>query len=150
MFRKMLMVAVPAMACAMTLFVTDNGSSQAFANGGRGVRGYARNHHGYGRYFRNSYRYGTGYKSYGYFGCEAPVYEVTTPVCTTCEPVAAPPVCTTCEAVVAAPVCTTCEPSDVGVESQYSHSWGHRHFRSHPYNHGGIRPLTGHGVGRRG
>jgi hypothetical protein len=155
MFRKMLMVAVPAMAVVMTLFVTDNSSSQAFARGGRGGHGghgFARNHRGFGGHFRHSYRYGWGYPSYGYYGYEAPVYEPVAPVCATCEPVVAPPVapaCATCEPVVAppvAPVCTTCEPSYVAVDSGYAPYWGYRNYRNHGrfFGHGGH-----HGGGRR-
>jgi hypothetical protein len=150
MFRKMLLVAVPMMACVMTLFVTDNGSSQAFAKGERGGRGFSQNHRGYGRDFRKSYRYGWGYRSYGY---EIPVVEPVAPVVTTCEPVvAAPvaPVCSTCEPVVetpVAPVVSTCDPSYIAVESRYGHSWGFRPYR----NHGPVfRPLAHRGGGRRG
>jgi hypothetical protein len=132
MFRKILLVAVPTLACVMTLFVTDNSSSQAFARGGRG---YAQNHRSYGRYFGNSHRYGWGYRSYGY---EVPVVEPVAPVVTTCEPVVETPV---------TPVCTTCEPSYVAVESGYTTSWGFRHYR----NHGPVfRPLAHRVGGHRG
>jgi hypothetical protein len=122
MFRKIIMVAVPAMAFVLTLFVTDNSSSQAFARGGRGGHGFARNHRGFGRHFRHSYRYGWGYPSYGYDGYEAPVY----------EPVA--------------PVCATCEPSYGTVDSGYASYWGYRNYRNHYHGrfHGGHR-----GGGRR-
>jgi len=136
MFRKIMMVAVPATAFVLTLFVTDNSSSQAFARGGRGGHGgygFAHNHRGFGRYFGHSYRYGWGYPSCGYYGCygyEAPVCEPVVPVCATCEPVVAPPV---------APVCTTCEPTCVAVDSGCAPYWGYGHYRNHGrfYGHGG-------------
>jgi hypothetical protein len=158
MFRKMLLIAVPVTACLLTLFVTDNCSSQAFAKGGpMGKHGFNQNHRGYGRDFRYSNRYGWGNRNYGFYGYEAPVYETIAPVCTTCAPIVAPPVapvCTTCEPVVApavAPVCTTCEPSYVGVEPVYAPNWGYRHYRNHKENPGRFHPLASHrGTGRRG
>jgi hypothetical protein len=137
MFRKILLVAVPTLACVMTLIVADNSSSQAFAKGGRG---FSQNHRSYGRYFGNSHRYGWGYRSYGY---EVPIVEPVietqvAPVVTTCEPVVETPV---------APVCTTCEPSYVAIESGYGHSWGFRPYR----NHGPVfRPLAHRAGGHRG
>jgi hypothetical protein len=140
MFRKIMMVAVPAMAFVLTLFVTDNSSSQAFAKGGgRGGHGFARNHRGFDRNFRHSYRYGWGYPSYGYYGYDAPVYEPVAPVCATCEPVVAPPV---------APVCTTCEPSYVAVDSGYAPYWGYGHYRNHFRNDGRSFGRGGHLGGR--
>jgi|HubBroStandDraft_6_1064221.scaffolds.fasta_scaffold64141_1 hypothetical protein len=138
MFRKMMMVAVPAMAFVLTLVVTDNSSSQAFARGGRGGHGYARNYGGFGRHFGNSYRYGWGYPSYGYYGYQAPVCEPVAPVCASCEPVVAPPV---------APVCTTCDSNYVAVDSGYSPYWGYGHYRNHYRNYG--RSFGGYG-GHRG
>jgi hypothetical protein len=119
MFRKIMIVAIPTAAFVLTLFVTDNSSSQAFARGGvRGGHNFG--HRGYGRYFRSSYRYGWGYPSYGY---EVPVCEPVAPVCASCEPVVAPPV---------TPVCTTCEPNYVAVDSGYAPYWrGYRHYGYH-------------------
>ena len=143
MFRKMLLIAVPVTACLLTLFVTDNCSSQAFAKGGpMGKQGFNQNHRGYGRDFRYSHRDGWGYRSYGFYGYEAPVYETIAPVCTTCAPIVAP---------LVAPVCTTCEPSYVGVEPVYAPNWGYRHYRNRNDNPGRFRPLASHrGTGRRG
>ncbi len=142
MFRKIMMVAVPATAFVLTLFVTDNSSTQAFAKGGRGGHGFARGHRGFGRNFRHSYRYGYGwgYPSYGYYGYEAPVCEVVAPVCASCEPVVAQPI---------APVCTTCEPSYVA-DSGCSSYWGYGHYRNHYRNYGRFHGHDGHrGGGRR-
>jgi hypothetical protein len=144
MFRKIMIIAVPATAFLMTLFVSADSASQAFAKGGgRGGHGTVRGHRGFDRNFRRFDRYRWGYPSYGYVGYE-------TPVCATCEPVVetpVAPVCTTCEPVVetpVAPVCTTCESSYVAVGSVPY--WGYGHYR----NYGRFHGERGHrGGGRR-
>ncbi|HUE16326.1 MAG TPA: hypothetical protein VMR25_19285 [Planctomycetaceae bacterium] len=145
MFRKLTMVAVPTMALVLTLFVTDNSASQAFAKGGaRGGQRMGHNHRGFNRNFRhfNRYgsRYGWGYPSYGFYGYEAPVYEPVVAACASCEPVVAPAV---------APVCTTCDSSDVAVESGYAPSWGYGHDRNNYRGYGRFQGHGGRGGGRR-
>jgi hypothetical protein len=140
MFRKITLVAVPAVAVLLTLFVTET-TSQAFAKGGgRGGHGAARNHRGFDRNFRNfnRNRYGWGYGSYGYFGFETPVCESAV-----CEPIVAAAVV---EAPVA-PVCTTCEPTSEAVYSGYAPYWG-RDYRNHFRNHGRSFGNGGHRGGR--
>jgi hypothetical protein len=132
MFRKLTLVAVPTMALILTLFVTGNSASQAFARGGvRGgvrmghnYRGFNRNFHHFNRY---GSRYGWGYPSYGSYGYEAPVYEtVVTPEVTS--------------------ACTTCDSSYVAVESGYAPSWGYGHYR---HNYRGYGRFQGRGGRRR-
>src|SRR5579872_6234745 len=102
MFRKIALIAIPAMAVVLTLFASDNSSSQAFARGGRGGHGghsFSRGHRGFNHNFRHNHRYGWnrhrwnrygwgfGYGGYGFDG-----YGYASPVCESCaaEPVVAP------------------------------------------------------------
>jgi len=150
MFRKIALIAVPAMAIVLTLFASDNSSSQAFARGGRGGHGghsFSHNHRGFNRNFRHNNRYGWnrygwnrwnrygwgyGYGGYGFNG-----YGYETPVCSTCEPVA--------------PVCATCEPVYSGFDGGYGgYFGGYGRFRNHYRNHGHFFGHGGHrGGGRR-
>jgi len=115
MFRKITLIAIPALALIVTLG-TDNSASQAFAKGGNmgnGSRNRMSNfHYGFNRDFRHFNRYRWDYG----FGYVAPVVEV---------PVVEAPVCPSCEV---APVCTTCEQvvSPVEVTTPgYVSSWGY-------------------------
>jgi len=145
MFRKITLLAIPAMALIVALG-TDNTASQAFAKGGGGKggrHGASRFHRGFGRNFRHFNRYGWNRYGwdYGYgYGYVQPIVEVpVTPVCPTCE-VAPVPACTTCE-----PAVTVVTPEYVA-PSYYS-SWGyggynryhHRPERYRGGNHGGHR-----------
>ncbi len=149
MSSKLMLIAVPTMACLFTLCVVDGASSNAFAKGGPMGHGpVVKNGRGFGRDFRNDFRrdfrhfdrYGWNY-GYGY---TYPVYETVAPVCETVETVA--PVCETCEPVVAPVVAPVCEPVYFG--SNYgSYGWGYNHFRKdhnpphrfHPLNNKGGR-----------
>ena len=94
MFRKITLVAMPAMALIVALG-TKNSASQAFAKGGSGMgkggrNGMSRNHRGFDRFHRFD-RYGwipLRYYGYGY-GYFEPVVEVpvVTPACPTCAAV---------------------------------------------------------------
>jgi hypothetical protein len=135
MFRKIALLAIPAMALIVALG-TDNTSSQAFAKGsmGKGGRvGMSRFHRDFGRNFRHFNRYGWNRYGwdYGYgYGYSQPIVEVpvVTSACTTCEP--------------SVPIVTP----EVVAPSYYS-SWGygrynrfhHRPERFHPLNRGGNR-----------
>jgi hypothetical protein len=143
MSRKLMLIAVPTMACLLTLCVVDS-SSNAFAKGGpigRGEAGHGpvvNRGRGFDHNFRHFDRYGWGYGCYGTYGCygyEVPVCETVTPVCTECEP-------------VVAPVCTTCEP----VYNNYGF-WGYNHFRK-DFHHNPphkYQPLSSRGsMGRKG
>ena len=122
MSRKLMLIAVPTMACLLTLGVVDS-SSNAFAKGGPMGHGpVVKPGRGFDRNFRHFDRYGWGYGCYGY---EVPVCETVTPVCTTCEP--------------------------VYVGSDYGF-WGYNHFRKDFHNppHR-FQPLSSRaGMGRRG
>lgn len=134
MFRKLMLIAIPAMAFVLTLSVAANSPSQAFAKGaGCNGHGMTKNVRGFERNFRHFNRYGWGYPSYGYFGCEIPVCEKLA-----CEPVVAAPV---------APVCTTCEPAGVAVEPIYVPYSGYRYGRNFYRDH---RRFDGHGGHRTG
>jgi hypothetical protein len=153
MFRKIALIAVPAMAVVLTLFASDNSSSQAFARGGRGGHGghgFSRNHRGFNRNFRHNYRHGWNRYGWGYAGYGLEGYGYETPVCSTCaaEPVVAP-VCPTCEPV--APVCATCEPVYSGFDGGYGgYFGGYGRYRNHYRNHGHFFGHGGHrGGGRR-
>jgi len=117
MFRKIALIAVPALTLIVALG-TDNSASQAFAKGGSmGNRSRMSNfRYGFNRDFRHFNRYRWDYG----FGYVAPVVEV--PVVD--APVVAP-ICPSCEV---APVCTTCEqvvsPVEV-VTPGYVSSWGY-------------------------
>ena len=137
MFRKIALIAIPAMALLVVLG-TDNSASHAFAKGmtmGKGS-GMSKFHKGYNKNFDRYGRYGWNYnRGYG-FGYSEPVVEV---------PVAVP-VCPTC-AVAPAPVCTACPPVATVVAPEYI-SYGRygrygtfdsrRHHREYPLNHGGV------------
>lgn len=136
MFRKIALIAIPAMALLCVLG-TDNSAANAFAKGGGMSKfhgGYDRNFRHFGRYNWGRYNWNYGY-GYG-FGCVEPVVEV---------PVVAP-VCAACEAVPVAPVCTTCEPVVTTVAPEYVSTWSYgkygkfdryRHHREQPLNRGG-------------
>jgi hypothetical protein len=133
MSRKLMLIAVPTMACLLTLCVVDS-SSNAFAKGGPMGHGpVVKPGRGFDHNFRHFDRYGWGY---GYCGYEVPVCETVTPVCTTCES-------------VVAPVCTTSESVYVGSDYGF---WGYNHFRKDFHNppHR-FQPLSSRGgTGRRG
>jgi len=144
MFRKIALIAIPAMALLCVLG-TDNSASNAFAKGGAMGKGggMSKFHGGYDRSFRHDGRYNWGrynwnYRyGYGYgFGYVEPVVEVpvVAPVCATCEPVAVAPVCTTCE-----PVVTTVAPEYVSTWSygKYGKFERYSHHREQPLNRGG-------------
>jgi hypothetical protein len=149
MIRKSTLVAVPAIAFALTLFANVDSASQAFAKGGmggpKGKPGMGRMH---GDNWRNGFRYNRNWDRFGFgypcFGVEAPVCGcevVTQPVLVqpVVEPVVQP-------VAVATPVCTTCEPvATVGFG--YDRYFGYRHDRRE-FRRGGERPLE-HG-GRMG
>jgi hypothetical protein len=134
MFRKMTLVAVPAVAFALTLFANVDSASQAFAKGGSGSHGGRQGahdgrglHRDFGR--RGYNRYFGGYFGWDYpcYGCvEYPVYSVSV---VQSAPVVEAPLA---EAPVAvAPVCTTCEPVVSSLDG-YGAYWGHRRdFRRH-------------------
>jgi hypothetical protein len=139
MFRKMTIIAIPAMALALTLG-TGNSASQAFAKGGvgkGGPKGMSKDHRGRDWKFRRFDRYGWGYG----FGYVEPIVEA---------PVVAPP-CTTCEVAPAAvPACPTCAPAVCVATPEYFPFWGygkygkfygdrHHRERSHRGGHGGRR-----------
>jgi hypothetical protein len=142
MFRKIALIAIPAMALLCVLG-TDNSASNAFAKGGGMGKGggISKFHGGYDRNFRHDGRYNWGRYNwnyrYGYgFGYVEPVVEV---------PVVAP-VCATCEPAPVAPVCTTCQPVVGVVTPEYVSSWSYgkynkfdrdRHHREQPLNRGG-------------
>jgi hypothetical protein len=133
-----MLIAVPTMACLLTLCVVDSSSSQAFAKGREMGHGpVVKNGRDFGRDFRHFDRhfdrYGWGYGCYGY---ECPVYETVAPVCTTCEP-------------VVAPVCPTCDPVYVGGNYGF---WGYNHFRKDFHNPPRrFQPLSSRGgMGRKG
>jgi len=138
MSRKLMLIAVPTMACLFTLCVADG--SQAFAKGGPMGHGpVVKNGRGFGRDFRrfdrHFDRYGWNYGTYGY---EFPVYEAVAPVCETVTPV-----CTTCEPVVA-PVC----PTYVGYDFGFG---GYKNFRHREHNPIKYHPLNNKGgMGRKG
>jgi hypothetical protein len=140
MFRKSTLIAVPAMAFALTLFASVNSTSQAFAKGGMGgpkgkSMGMNREHRGN---WRNNFRYN---RSWDRFYCGYPTYSCVEAPCVTpvVEPVVVAP-------VVEAPICTTCEPvyTSYGVSGS---EWGFRHFskdgrhRERPLERG--RPMRG-------
>jgi hypothetical protein len=136
MSRKMLLIAVPTMACLLTLCVVD-GSSQAFAKGPEMGHGpVVTNGRGFGRDFHHDFRhfdrYGWNYGSYSY-GYEYPVYETVTPVYTTYETVT--------------PVCTSCDSVYFG--SNYG--WGYNRFHNDHNPPRRFQPLSERGgMGRRG
>jgi hypothetical protein len=123
MIRKTTL-AVSAIAFALTLFVSVDSASQAFAKGGmggnKGKMGMGREHRDH---WRKDFRYNRYWDrfSFGYpcYGC------VEAPVCG-CEVVAQPVVAE--PVVVEAPVCTTCEPV-VTVGDSYGRYFGFRHDR---------------------
>ncbi len=138
MFRKMTLIAIPAVACALTLFGSNDMTSQAFARGGMGGRSFGYNHRGFHRNFHNrsfGRYFGWGYPGYysyaSYPSCECST--VTEPVTTVAET----PVCTTCEPVVS--TVSTCEPTYV---SGYASSWGFGRYHHH-YDHHRFHPLYG-------
>jgi hypothetical protein len=150
MFRKSTLIAVPAMAFALTLFASVNSTSQAFAKGGMGgpkgkPMGMNREHRGN---WRNNFRYN---RSWDRFYCGYPTYSCVEAPCVApvVEPVVVAPVveAPVVETVVEAPVCTTCEPvyTSYGVRGS---EWGFRHFskdgrhRERPLERGG-RPMRG-------
>lgn len=114
MFRKITLIAIPALALIVTLG-TDNSASQAFAKSGSMGNG-SRNRMSNFRYgFNHDFRHFNRYRwDYG-FGYVEPVVDVpvVAPVCSSCE---VAPVCTTCEQVVS--------PVEV-VTPGYIPSWGY-------------------------
>jgi hypothetical protein len=154
MFRKSTLIAVPAMAFALTLFASMNSTSPAFAKGGMGgpkgkPMGMNREHRGN---WRGDFRYGRSWDRFGFgyagFGCvEAPcAVAVVEPAPVVLAPVVEAPV--VAAPVVETPVCTTCEPV-VASYGVYGAGWGYRHFRDggrreRPLERGG-RMGGGHG-----
>jgi hypothetical protein len=143
MFRKITLVAVPAVAVAVMLFA--NADSQAFAKGGgggsRGGRQMTRNDRGH-RGFRFDRRYNR-YYGWGYAGYSCVEY----PTCA-CTVDVQPEVPVVEAPVVEAPVCPTCQP----VCSSFDGSgyFGYRHFR-HDFRSRGRsdRQVRSGGHGRR-
>jgi hypothetical protein len=159
MFRKSTLIAVPAMAFALTLFASMNSTSPAFAKGGMGgpkgkPMGMNREHRGN---WRGDFRYGRSWDRFGFgyagFGCvEAPcAVAVVEPAPVVVAPVVETPVLETAVVttpVVETPVCTTCEPV-YGSFGVYGAGWGYRQFRDggrreRPLERGG-RMGGGHG-----
>ena len=138
MFRKSTLIAVPAMAFALTLFASMNSSNQAFAKGGMGgpkgkAMGMNREHRGN---WRNDFRYN---RSWDRFSFGYPSYSCVDAPCAVTAVAEAPVV----EALeVETPVCTTCEPV-YGSYGFYGRDWGFRHFhkddrhRERPLERGG-------------
>jgi hypothetical protein len=151
MSRKLMLIAVPTLACLFTLCVVDCASSQAFAKGremghgpvvknGRNGRGFGRDFRRFDRHFD---RYGWNYGSYGYdvpvYEAVAPVYETVAPVETVAEPVVAP-VYPTAEVTVA--------PTYVGYDYGFG---GYKNFRHREHNPVRFHPLNNKGgMGRKG
>jgi hypothetical protein len=148
MFRKSTLIAVPAMAFALTLFASMNSSNQAFAKGGMGgpkgkAMGMNREHRGN---WRNDFRYN---RSWDRFSFGYPSYSCVDAPCAVTA-VAEAPVVEALEVetpVVETPVYTTCEPV-YGSYGFYGRDWGFRHFhkddrhRERPLERGG---RMGHG-----
>jgi hypothetical protein len=132
MFRKITVVAVPAVAFALTLCASIDSASTAFAKGsgsGSGSshgNGSMSNHHrGNDRDYRDR-RYGRNwfggycwdYSCYGYF-----------PTCAVVEPAPVVEVAPVVQApVVVAPACTTCAPEVVSYD-RGGYWGGRREFR---------------------
>jgi hypothetical protein len=150
MFRKITLLAIPAVAIAVTLFANVDSS---FAKGGAGMGGHGghgpveRNGHrdrGFDRFRFDRFRfdrYGYGSYSWGYPSCYATfpccACEAPAPVVQPAPVVEAP--------VVTAQVCPTCEPV-YGFGGGYYRDWrfrGDRH-RERPLD-GGKMGHSGHG-----
>jgi hypothetical protein len=134
MFRKIMLVALPAMTLIVALGV-ENSASQAFAKGGMEKGGrMSRDHRGFDRFHHFD-----RYRWYGY-GYAEPVAEV--PVAT--------PVCATCEVAPVTPACPTCAPAVTTVTPEYLPAWGfgkdYRHERDRRHRE---YPLTGVNHGGR-
>ena len=154
MFRKITLIAVPAVAIAVTLFANVDSS---FAKGGAGMGGHGghgrvdRGGHRDYRFERNRFdRYCYGGYCFGYPSCYAtfPVCacEVPAPVVQVAPVVVAPVVqpAPVVEApVVTAQVCPTCEPA-YGFGGGYYRDWRFRHDRHRE------RPLDGGKMGHSG
>jgi hypothetical protein len=134
MFRKITLVALPAMALIVALG-TANSASEAFAKGGMEKGGHNRmskHDRRFDRKFNRFDRYRWNY-GYGYV-----------------EPVAAP-ACPTCAAVPATPTCTACAPAVAVVTPEVIPTWGYGYGRYRKFDHDRHRerPLTGGSHGRK-
>jgi hypothetical protein len=121
MFRKIALIAVPAVAVALTL-VANADVASAKGGSGHGNRGGNRSffHRGGRNWFYGGYSYGYpyGYPCYGY--CDAPIYTVVTQPVQADVPVVEKQVV---EVPVYSDVCTSFNPGGY---------WGFRHdFRFH-------------------
>jgi hypothetical protein len=142
MFRKITLIAVPAVAIAVTLFANVDSSSQAFAKGGAGMGGhgghgpvernghrdYRFNRNRFDRYCYGGYCWGSpsfGYATFPVCACEAPAPVVEVPV-------------------VTAQVCPTCEPAFAVGGGYRDWGFGHDRRRERPLD-GGKMGRTGHG-----
>ncbi len=153
MFRKMTLIAVPAVAIAVTLFANVDSSSMAFAKGGSGGRGGRGGHGRMENHRHRDYRFNRyGFGCYGGYCWNYPSYGFVSQPCCACEapapavevaPVVAAPVVQA--PVVTAEVCPTCEPS-FGFGRGYYRDWryGRDRHRERPLNHGGMGH-SGHG-----
>ena len=136
MTRKLMLIAVPTMACLLTLCVVDGSSSQAFAEGREAGHGpVVKNGRDFGRDFRHIDRHFDRYVwGYGYSSYEFPVYETVAPVSTTYEP-----------------VYVGSNYGFSGYNGFWNGFWGHDHFRKDHNPPRRFQPLNSRGgVGRRG
>jgi hypothetical protein len=143
MFRKITLVALPALALIVALG-TVNSASQAFAKGGMekgGRNGMSKHDRRFDRKFNRFDRYRGYYGYYGY-GYVEPIVEV---------PVVAP-ACPTCAAVPVTPTCTSCAPAVSVVTPEVIPSWGYGKYRTydhHRHDRHRERPLNGGNHGRK-
>ena len=142
MFRKITLVAVPAMALILMACGTD---SSAFAKGGSSGRGriggrygFSHNNRGFNRNFGHYHRYGWG-SGYGDYGYVEPVVEV---------PVVAP-ACTTPEVAPVTQVAPIFEPVVSVVTPEYVPYWGYRNYYRN-YRHGEFSGRGGYRGEHRG